>query len=361
MGVGATPRGSCPKRVSRGPGGCAKSLSGDPNDPFRRGHRAPLCRRRRLLQLVRQRRADASGHRPQPAAHPGHELRPARDGHRGFAGPGDEKQHRADPQERLLHRRGRAPHGCAGRDERPGRRSRWRRAHQRQYHQYAGRRGGRGGLRPERRHPHRSARRRHAAPASLLARSGHGRGREPEDRRLAAGDVPRRRPGCGLQQRLRSARHRRQPPHLCSGGRRSGWGVRGGGVLRLLGERRHPDHHRRRERPVASEDHRRAPLARLVPLGPTHRRPRSGGDVRHPALPRRRAVLAGPAPRREHRGSEQGLRRPGGGERGADPVTHAGRLAQEGRGPHPRRSDARPSPTAAPTSPSARRPPGRVS
>ena len=71
--------------------------------------------------------------------------------------------------------------------------------------------------------------------------AGHGRGREPEDRRLASGDVPRRRPGGGLQQRLRSARHRGQSPHLCSGGRRCGRSGRGGRVLRLLGERRHPD------------------------------------------------------------------------------------------------------------------------
>ena len=194
----------------------------------------------------------------------------------------------------------------------------------------------------------------------LLASTGHGRGREPEDRRLAAGDVPRRRPGGGLQQRLRSARHRGRSPHLCSVAVAGGatevgafCGYWASDVTQIttvdVSDLAHPK--------VTARD----PPARLVPLGPAHRRPGPGGDVRHPALPRRRAVLAGPAPRREHRRSEQGLRRSGGGQRGADPVsarwtTGSGRARSASPAERPR-----PSPTAAATSPSAPRPPGRVS
>ncbi len=167
VGVGTTDRAFARNGVLAVLTGCAKSVPGDSNDPSSPARPAALPGRR-LLERLGQQRAHPARHRPEPPAHPGDELRSARDRHRGHAGAADEEHPRADPEERLLHRRGRRA-GAGGRPGRrhPGRSRQW--SHQREHHQHPGRRGGRGGLRPERRHAHRGARR---AAGSTCSRPG---------------------------------------------------------------------------------------------------------------------------------------------------------------------------------------------
>ncbi len=180
----------CPKRGLAVLPGCAKSVPGDPNDPFRPARAAPLSGRR-LLEHARA----TTSRRPLGIDRNPRLTQVTSCGQLETAIEDTLVLQMKSTLEQIRKSDfyigvggGPVPGGRPG-HRHPGR-SR-QRAHQRQHHQHPGRRGGRGGLRPERRHAHRGARRRQAPPALVLAARGDGRDGEPADRRLAPGHVPR--------------------------------------------------------------------------------------------------------------------------------------------------------------------------